>query len=183
MNWQDIEVLQSEEGESNGGVGDVDRWNGGRGMGVERGDGEVLQFIGDPARANVNAAIGGFAEDEVREELSGGLAVDVGSEVLWWLGDEVAEGFSEMLADRGGGGQGLDDRGIGIVVDDLLEIGFVSTEVEFVGGHRRWERLVKAIELGWSLMVVGFFFLNLTFFFCRASSFSRMASPYFPARI
>jgi len=104
-------------------------------MGVERGDGEVFDFIRDTAGADVDFAISGFAEDEVGEELGGSLSVDVGSEMLRWLRDEVAEGFSEMLADCGSGGQGLDDRGIGIVVDDLLEIGFVSAEVEFVGGH------------------------------------------------
>jgi len=119
----------------------------------------------------------------VGEELGRGLSVNVGSEMLGWLGDEVAKGFSEMLADCRGGSEGLDDRGVGIVVDDLLEIGFVGSEVEFVGGHRRWERLVRAIEFGWSLMVVGFFFLDLTFFFCRASSLRRIGSPYFPARI
>lgn len=137
MNWENVEVLQSEEGSSDGRVGDVD-WGDGSGSGrVESGDGEVFQFIGDSAWSDVNTAISGFAEDEVGKELGGGFSVNVGSEMLGWLGDEVAKGFSEMLADCRGGSEGLDDRGVGIVVDDLLEIRFVGSEVEFVGGHRR----------------------------------------------
>lgn len=137
LNWKDVEVLQGEEGSADGGVGNVDGWDGSGSGRVESGDGEVFQFIGDSAGTNVNAAIGGFREDEVGEELGGCFAVDLGGEMLGWLGDEVAKGFSEMLADCRGGSEGLDDRGVGIVVDDLLEIRFVGSEVEFVGGHRR----------------------------------------------